>query len=187
MKKFVTPDLLGTLRTIMEAHTKHYQSDFDLDVKTLTDVARKAGDTKLEDRIFLWMVRTCGTWCVRERNVFIRDSWEYAIWNYYEDQADRRILAYRIEVAGMEGEKVTGSVCELNYQKHCRYIREKAISASQIKLIYEKGVLMQSAGKRIPTQEDPVLGKLKFFWIIPDNPEQLADLLYEEYRKFKKL
>ena len=76
MKKIKTTDLIEMLRTIMEFHTTHYQSDFDIDVEILTKAAQKAESTSLEDRTFLWMVRTTGTWCLLEKNVYIKDSQE---------------------------------------------------------------------------------------------------------------
>lgn len=179
MKKFVASDLLGVLRAIVETNTKHHQEDFDMDIKTLTDAAKSAGDTTQEDRTFLWMVRTCGTWCARERNVFIRDSCEYDLWNYYKDQTRRRILAYRIEVIGIEDGKVVGTVHKLNYQKHCQYVSSKAIPASQRMLFYEKGERMQSARERVPIRKDPELGELVSFQLMPNDPQKLEALLRE--------
>ena len=47
MPKFEQIDLLDSLERIMQSHTKHYQSDFDIDKEILIDAAQKAA---AEDR-----------------------------------------------------------------------------------------------------------------------------------------
>ena len=182
MKKIKTTDLIEMLRTIMEFHTTHYQSDFDIDVEILTKAAQKAESTSLEDRTFLWMVRTTGTWCLLEKNVYIKDSQENHTWNFYATEPKGGILAYRIEVTGMKDNNITGTVMELNYQKHNRYIQDVAVRSGQIKYIFENGERIQPNGGNvntwnIPIEDDPVLGKLKTFYPVPDNPEKLEELL----------
>ena len=101
------------------------------------------------------------------------------MWNYYKDQTRRRILAYRIEVIGIEDGKVVGTVHKLNYQNHCQYVSSKAIPASQRRLFYEKGERMQSARERVPIRTDPELGELVSFQLMPNDPQKLEALLRE--------
>lgn len=182
MKKFKTTDLIEVLRTVMESHTTHYQSDFDIDAKTLTEAARKAGNTPLEDRTFLWMARTTGTWCLLEKNVYMKDSRENHTWNFYATEPKGEILAYRVEITGMKNGSITGTVLGLNYQKHSQYIQDVAVPSSQTKYIFENGERIQPNRENIntlniPVGDDPVLGKLKTFHPVPDDPDRLAELL----------
>ncbi len=182
MKKSKTKDLIEVLRTVMKAHTKHYQSDFDSDVEILTKAAQEAGRTKPEDRTFLWMARTSGTWCLLEKNVYMKDSRENHTWNFYATMPKGEILAYRVEVTGMKDDSITGTILELNYQKHSRYIQDVAVPSSQTRYIFENGERIQPNGKNIntlniPIGDDPVLGELKTFHPVPDDPNRLAELL----------
>jgi len=181
MKKLKTTDLIEMLRAIMKPHTRHYQSDFDMDVEILTEAAQKAESTRLEDRTFLWIARTTGTWCLLEKNVYIKGSRENHTWNFYATEPKGEILAYRVEVTGMKDGAITGTVLELDYQKHSRYIQDVAVPSSQTKYIFENGERMQNEWnantRNISVGDDPVLGKLKTFQPVPDDPERLAGLL----------
>ena len=61
-------DLMETLGQIVAENTRYFQSDFDMDLRRLTWAAM---EPKREDRCFYWMSRPLGTWCVREREVFL--------------------------------------------------------------------------------------------------------------------
>ena len=187
MEKFIVNDLLKTLGEIMRTHTENYQSDFGFDKELLTDAAREAERSPLEDRTFLWLVRPNGTWCLRERNVFLRDSWEYQVWLYYGEQTRDKMLAYGVEVTGMERGTVMGKVYELNYRKHFEHVKEEALPAGWIRLVYEKGVRVQTSEKPVPIQEDPLLGELIYFQLLPEDPDQLASLLGKERWKRERM
>lgn len=187
MKKFIVEDVLGALQAIMETNTNHYQSDFQLDIKALVKAAKEAGNTTPEDRTFLWMARPNGTWCLLEKNVFLKDSWEHEVWRFYGEQTSDKILAYRVEVSGIENNKVNGRLYELDYENHIRRVKTLAVPAGQMELIYERGERTQKAEKPISRQEDPVLGDLKRFILKPDNPGKLAEVLYEEHENGERL
>ena len=73
-------DLLSTMEAIMKHNTKYYQSDFEIDKKILKEAAEspvKAGQT------LLWLSRTHGTHCFKERDVFLRNSYAYHTWLHY--------------------------------------------------------------------------------------------------------
>lgn len=118
MPKFMEIDLLGNLEKIMKQNTKSYQSDFDIDRKILIDAAKNTDTVALRERTYLWMSRTCGTWCVKERDVFLEPTYAHNIWNYYADETSQKILAYAVEVTGMESKKVLGNLYPLDYRKH---------------------------------------------------------------------
>ncbi len=64
-------ELLPFLTDIVRTNTHAYQSDFDYDIRTLT---RAVQEPNIENRTFYWMSRPSGTWCVRERDVFLRET-----------------------------------------------------------------------------------------------------------------
>ena len=81
MPKFMNIDLLENLEKIMRVNTRSYQSDFEWDRKTLMDAAANADTVPLKDRIYLWMSRPCGTWCVKEKDVFLEPACAHNIWS----------------------------------------------------------------------------------------------------------
>ena len=59
-------DIIKALEIITAENTKHYFSDFAIDQETLRQNAEKD-----EPDIMLWMSRSCGTWCHREKEVLL--------------------------------------------------------------------------------------------------------------------
>ena len=98
MRKFENCDIFSVLGTIVAHNTKHYQTDFDIDKDILTEAAE---ENSVSDRRYLWMSRPCGTHCLKEKDVFLRDTSEYNTWTAYETGADE-IVAYAIQVNGYE-------------------------------------------------------------------------------------
>ena len=70
-----------------EENTTGYRSDFQYDVRMLTQAAQ---EKDMRNRVFYWMSRPNGTWCVKEREVFLQGSGAHSIWTYYADQPDLR-------------------------------------------------------------------------------------------------
>lgn len=132
MKKI---DVLAFLEQVVQRNTQHYQSDFDYDRRTLT---RAAQEQNMEDRVFCWMSRPSGTWCVKEREVFLRGSGAHSIWTYYAEEPEH-IEAYRITITGIEGGTIMGAVYPLNYQEQVRRVQAHSLPATAITLQYESG------------------------------------------------
>lgn len=128
-------DVLTFLSGIVEKNTQHYRSDFAYDQATLREAAHSYD---MDDRAFYWMSRPNGTWCVKEREVFIRGSGAHSIWTYYADRP-QDILAYRVVVTGLIDGKVIGTVQPVNYQEQVQRVLAKAIPAAAITLTYESG------------------------------------------------
>ena len=187
IKKFGEVDVLKTLGVIMETNTEYYKSDFEQDIKILTDAARKGKTAALRERTFLWMSRPCGTWCLQERDVFLKASQGYNVWTFYGEQTHDNILAYIVEVSGIEDGKVMGSLYELDYRKHFQHVKDTALPAEQIKSIYEHGTRIQEAGKNISRRDESQLGKLIFWEHLPNNPDDKEALLCRERRSRERL
>ena len=86
--KFENVDVEQCLRSVMERNTKYYQSDFEYDVGSMERIAQ----TKHPERTPLfWMSRPSGTWCFRERDVFIRDSDAFYTWQFYKDTGHHQV------------------------------------------------------------------------------------------------
>ncbi len=124
MQKFENVDILKSLKAIMQTHTEHFQSDFDIDIKTLKQAAKSPNP---EDKKYLWICRPAGTWCLRERDTFIKGSREHNTFCFYAEQTRDKILAYAVELTGIEKGRVTGNLYELDYQKQYEHVKDASI------------------------------------------------------------
>ena len=74
MKNPVPIPVIEFLSRIVQEHVKAYQTDFDYDTVILTKAIQKPAE---QDRTFYWMGRECGTWCFKERDVFLCDKADF--------------------------------------------------------------------------------------------------------------
>lgn len=104
--KFSNLDILAFMGDVVQKHTKHYQSDFPIDKEMLLRTMEKKGQ---QDKRFIWLCRTHGTWLLLERNVFLKDTWEFNTFTFYAEQISDPILAYVIEITSGAQDSITGN------------------------------------------------------------------------------
>lgn len=98
--------LIAFLDEVVSRNTQHYRKDFELDAQKLRDALNSP---YMDERIFYFMSRPNGTWCILERDAFLRDSDGYKIWTHYADMPD-----------GIEAYRVTTLTCLLRYAHQSR-------------------------------------------------------------------
>lgn len=181
-RKFIGVDVLDVLGGIMERHTEHYKSDFELDRKILHDAA---GAEDRADRIFYWLCRKCGTWCLLERNAFIRETREFHTVSYYAEQESHGVLLFAVEVTGIrEDGSVTGDIYSLDLASHYQELASKAVHAGSVVLCYEDGEREEEPHAYIDGCADAELGKFISFEFKPESPKRHRELLWNErYRR----
>lgn len=184
LNKFENVDVLASLEAILKQNTGFYQSDFDIDKQI---IAEKAASPSKEDKTLLWLSRPSGTYCFRERDVFISDTAPHNTWRYYKEQSRDPILAYAVELTGTEGGKIKGNLYELDYEKHYERVKDNTLAAGTVTLVYEHGTREQPADRRFDGYPDPQLGKFERFEVQPKDPEALQFLLREEKESRDKL
>ena len=184
LNKFENVDVIASLEAVMKQNTAFYQSDFDIDRRILQEAADRSGDT---DRRLLWFSRPSGTGCVRERDVFLKDTRQHNAWRFYGEQTRDTVLAYLVELTGTERGKIKGNLYELDYPQHFREVAEKSIPADNYTLIYEHGERDIPAGQYFDGNPDPQLGKFERFEAQPNDPEALKDLLREQHKSRQQL
>ena len=81
--KFENIDLVDALHRIMDIHTQNYKEDFELDAGLLHSLA---GSQSPEDKHLLWMSRPNGTYLLPEREVYVEDSYENKVWEFYHEK-----------------------------------------------------------------------------------------------------
>lgn len=135
---------------------------------------------RLTDKRQLWLCRPAGTWCLRERDIFIKDTREHNTFCFYAEQTRDKILAYAVELTGIEKGRVTGNLYELDYQKHYEHVKDVSVDHRDTKMIYENVERTQEDGKRITGGADPNLGKFLTFEEQPTDPAALRGVLWDE-------
>ena len=176
-----TIDLIPFLARVMEENTKAYRSDFSYDVETL---AKSVQEPNMEDRMFYWMSRPTGTWCVKEREVFLRGTVAHTIWTYYADQPEG-IKAYRVTVTGRENGRIVGRVVPLNYREQVRRVQSHALPAATMTIQYESGRAVTVPYRESPQQIAAILpghGGIRRIRCAPENEAELARIIMEEHR-----
>lgn len=181
MQKFENVDILKSLKAIMQTHTEHFQEDFNQDTAILKKAAKSQNP---DDKKYLWLCRPAGTWCLRERDIFLKESREHNTFCFYAEQTRDKILSYAVEVTDLDRGKVTGNLYELDYQKHYQHVKAASLPIGSTKLIYEHGERLQETGKHICGEADPMLGKFQRFEEQPKDPAALCGVLWDEqYQK----
>lgn len=131
-------DIIAFLREILQANTQHYQTDFQYDIDSLQAAAAAS---EAENRSMLWMSRPSGTWCFKEREVFLQNTAANQTWQFYDYEADK-IKAYRVEVCGRQGDKVFGNVYPLDYREHLERVKKLSVPAVKAVFLLTDGTTM---------------------------------------------
>ena len=184
LNRFEQVDVIASLDAIMRQNTAFFQSDFDIDKEILQEAAARSA---AEDKKLLWLSRPSGTYCFRERDVFLKDTRQHNTWKYYGEQTNDTVLAYAVELTGKENGKLMGNLYELDYPQHFRRVAENSVPADNCTLIYEHGERSIPAGQYFDGNPDPQLGKFERFEAQPNDPEALRGVLMEEQRSREKL
>lgn len=180
MPKFMGIDLLDSLERIMKKNTLSYQGDFSYDRKELEEVAAKADALPLRERTYLWMSRRCGTWCLKEGRVFLKPTAAHHIWTYYGDGKSERILAYAVEVTGLEDGKVIGNLYPLDYREHVELVKRRSVPADQVRVVHEKGAYFQDVDKRVHKGGHKLFDKFLYSEYVPNDSGALETVLRQE-------
>lgn len=181
--KFENVDVEQCLRSVMERNTKHYQSDFELDVKSMRRIAQI---NHCEQTPLYWMSRPSGTWLLRERDLFIRESSAFHIWQYYKDTRDT-ILAYTVQITGMENGAIKGNLYTQDYRAMAEYLEKNALPAASARVLFEGHLAPMTFTYEDYQSNRPALqakhGKEIKLWLEPSDPAVLDTILKNADRR----
>ena len=176
-------DILHTLSKVLSENTTSYQSDFEFDVNTLLESADKP---KKEDRTYYWLSRPCGTWCLKEKKVFLKGSGAYNIWTHY-DVEHESFRAFRVVVEEKDGNRLMGEVIPFDYGESVKRIQKAALPYVYISGEFGDGTTFS----KMPYAEyasDEFLrvrvqhGGLKRCELYPENEDELKLRIAQEHR-----
>ena len=176
--KFSNVDILEFMERVVEKHTKFYKSDFQIDKETLRKVADRQ---EQQDKTFIWLCRTAGTWLLLERNTLLKDTREFNTFAFYAEQTSDPILDFVIKVTGGAQGSVTGDIYVLDYVAHYKHIQTVSLKAETV--VMQHGCCTQSADDRISGSPDMEYGKLLSIQFQPHSEEELTMLLWKEQQE----
>lgn len=162
--RFEDVDLLGALSRIVDLHTQHYKEDFDLDKEL---ISKLAVSDRSEDKQLLWMSRPCGTYTLREREVYLDGSHENKVWRFYQEQTNDPVLAYAISLKEVRDGKIFGDLYPLNYREHVERMKKLTCPIGNVAVAFEDGNGVWSTSTVLRILEDQryigtyVIGKRK--------------------------
>ena len=176
-------ELDSFLSEITQENTKSYRDDLSYDLDKLYIAAR---EPKMEDRSFYWMSRPHGTWCVKERDVFLRDSHAHRIWTYYGEDAEH-IRAYRIVVAkaGENDTHTYGEVYPINYAEQIPRIQKAALPVDRVEIHFtDDKIETVSYSTWIQKRWEIERGTpaLKYIRFLPESESELTAAIMLEHR-----
>ena len=178
--KFSNVDILEFMERVVEKHTKFYKSDFQIDKETLRRVADRQ---EQQDKIFIWLCRTAGTWLLLERNTLLKDTREFHTFSFYAEQTSDPILAFVVEVIGGAQGSVIGSIYALDFMAYYKHIQTASLKSETVVMQYEHGCRTQSADDRISGYPDMEYGRLQAVQFQPHSEEELTMLLWKEQQE----
>lgn len=198
MRKYENVDIVAVLGAVIEINTEHYKSDFKYDLVQLKKAVLSPDG---ENNRFLWMSRESGTWCVREREAYIKGSEAYSIWNgsatilgdinsYMSSViVTDRIMAYAVVVKGHENGRVMGDLYQLDYRDSVKQIQKAALPLHTVSVKYKDGTDMtlphaehDGLRQRLYNQH----GKMTEYRVYPEDEGALQAILNTAREKREK-
>ncbi len=174
-------DVLAFLSSVVQENTAFYRSDFGYDISTLRNAAM---ETDMADRSFYWMSRRSGTWCLKEREVYLRNTAAFSIWTHYADAADP-IRAYRVVITGRRNETVIGDVYELDYGQQVQRVMRDALPVHLVTLSFADGSIMTMLYDEYNRDKKALTarhGKIQDIAWFPESEAALTKALMLEHR-----
>lgn len=177
-------DIIGFMGRVVQRHTRHYQSDLQIDEMTLQ---RVAGCKEQQDVTFIWMCRTLGTWLLPERDVLLKGTSGNNIFTYYIEQTNAPVLVFAIKVMGIKGGLIIGDIYALDYPAYYDHVCSVMLKAETVILQYEHGIRIKRAEDMITSHPDAEYGRCLSIRYQPHQQEDLDRLLQREWREREHL
>lgn len=182
--KFEDVDILDALGQIVELNTHHYKDDFDLDKELIPKLALSGNP---EDRRLLWMSRPCGTYTLREREVYLQESYENNVWWFYHEQTRDKVLAYALVLKDLQDGKVTGDIYPLDYAAHVERVKLLTCPIEKVTASFSDGEVVSipyGNHRQLINGLASIHGKAKSILYEPESGRELLVILERE--RFKR-
>jgi hypothetical protein len=139
----------------------------------------------------LWFSRHSGTHCLQEREVYIRDTSAFNTWNAYGKLlgspefyrpviVEDRILAYAINITGIEKGRIKGDLYELDYRDHIRQLDKHTLPRHTVTATYKDGAVLTMTPQEHDAKRERLYhqhGQLQTYVSHPQDAPLLHDTL----------
>jgi hypothetical protein len=195
MRKYENVDIVAALGAVVELNTEHYKGDFKYDIERFKEAVKNPDG---ENNRLLWLSRHSGTWCVKEREAYIKDSEAFNLWNGYATilgdvnsymstvVVQDRILTYAVDIKGVENGRIKGDLYELDYRDHIRELNRAALPKHSVTVSYEDGTTLTLPPKEYDGHRERLFyqhGQVKSFTPNPEDEGALRDVLKQAREK----
>jgi len=188
MRKYENVDIIAALGAVVELNTEHYKSDFRYDIERFKEAAKHPDG---DNNRLLWFSRHSGTHCLQEREVYIRDTSAFNTWNAYGKLlgspdfyrpvvVDDRILAYAVNITGVENGRIKGDIYEIDYRDHIRQLDKTALPLHTVTAKYADGTVLTMPYKEHDEKHMRLYhqhGQLQTLTHHPEDENALRDVL----------
>lgn len=185
MQKFKNVNVESFLEQIMKSNTKSHQDDFEVDKKMLKEAMLSDSP---DEKYLVWLSRTNGTHCLRENDIFIKESTAYYTWQQWaEPKRDEKIIAFAIHITGSMDGKPVADVYELDYTAHAEMVKKDALSSDVKVLHFEHGNIQLPSTAPTHIHPDLNYGEYIRTEYVPQNWERFYDKIYKAHSTYEKL
>ena len=174
--------LIAFLDEVVSRNTQHYKSDFELDAQKLRDALDSPNQ---DERVFYFMSRPNGTWCVLEREVFLDDTNANCIWTHYAD-CPEGILAYRVVIEGIRDGKLAGKVIPIDYAKQVQRVIKSALPVAKIQYRDKDDSFCENSYHAFMNSPLPFDDGIHDIRYVPESEAELQHILMLEHRMEQK-
>ena len=188
MRKYENVDIVAALGAVVELNTEHYKSDFKYDIDMFKKAARNPDG---ENNRLLWLSRHSGTYCFQERDVYIKDTAAHNYWHgsatllgspdfYRPVIVNDRILAYAVNITGIENGRIKGDLYELDFRDHIRQLDKTALPKHTVTVKFEDGAKLTLPHAEYDGKRERLLyqhGKVTDYRVNPEDAGALRDIL----------
>jgi hypothetical protein len=197
MRKYENVDIVAALGAVVELNTEHYKSDFKYDIEMFKEAAKNPDG---DNNRLLWFSRHSGTHCLQEREVYIKDTSAFNTWNAYGKLlgspdfyrpviVEDRILAYAVNITGIENGRIKGDLYELDYRDHIRQLDKTALPLHTVTAKYADGTVLQMPHAEHDGKRERLYyqhGQLQTLTHHPEDAGALRDILQQVRDKREK-
>ena len=185
MQKFKNVDVEYFLEQVMKSNTKSHQEDFEVDKKMLKEAMLSDSP---DEKYLVWLSRTNGTHCLRENDIFIKESPAYYTWQQWaEPKRDEKIIVFAIHITGSMDGKPVADVYELDYTAHAEMVKKDALLSDIKVLHFEHGKIQLPSTAPTHIHPDLNYGEYIRTEYVPQNWERLYDKIYKAHSTYEKL
>ena len=116
----------------------------------------------------------------QEREVFLKGSPAYDVWQFFGNRNHNGVLAYAAEITHNEGDKILGNLYELDFVQHSKHVEDKALPIDYVRVVYENGSRKQPVIKIVSREDDLLFGKYLYSEYITNESDAHRHILWEE-------